>query len=584
MAGKKFDITKFAATLPEAVPKSGTREQIEYIDEAKLSGDGENFYSMEGIEALAQNIELVGLQQPLRVRPDPDDEGGYIVVSGHRRLTAIRTICKADEPERWRTVPCIVERGELSPAMRELRLIYANSDTRRMSNADLSAQAERVEKLLYQLREEGVEFPGRMRDHVAEVCQIRKSKLARLKVIRKGLSKSEQIAKAWEKGELPEATAYALSHMPTELQDEIAHVYTHRKNYYGHGLTYLGERNVTKIAEALAALDALPCKKYGGNCSDCAQGKREHIISTLIESCYSYAPCGATCCEKCSELATCKQVCPHLLSTQDQLKTDKRAAQKAERERQAEADRPVIGEITELWRRFGVARAAAGKSVAECYNATGVVYGVPDADEVVRLENGEAKYAANTKLPYGYSCYLDDIHRFTRVADLLGVSLDYLLCRSDEPQSVSSLDTEPAALVWHEPDVKPPEGAHIVLIDENGVVDEDVYVSGRLESGLADWEEVVLWTLHPYDPTQPETASEKQLTTLCAVDLAAPEWQAGNPPKEGEYYACFDIGKNACRLATWSGWDWRFAGGATIDAPCLGWWPLPARGPAKEGA
>lgn len=571
MAGKKFDITKFAATLPEAVPESGTREQIEYIDEAKLSGDGENFYSMEGIEALAQNIELVGLQQPLRVRPDPDDEGGYIVVSGHRRLTAIRTICKVDEPERWRTVPCIVERGELSPAMRELRLIYANSDTRRMSNADLGAQAERVEKLLYQLQEEGVEFPGRMRDHVAEVCQISKSKLARLKVIREGLSKSKQIAKAWEKGELPEATAYALSHMPTELQDEIAHVYTHRKDYYGHGLTYLGEQRVTKIAEALEALDALPCKKYGGNCSDCAQGKREHIISTLIESCYSYAPCGATCCEKCSELATCKQVCPHLLSTQDQLKTDKRAAQKAERERQAEADRPVIGEITELWRRFGAARAAAGKSVAECYNAAGVVYGVPDADEVVRLENGEAKYAANTKLPYGYSCYLDDIHRFTRVADLLGVSLDYLLGRSDELQPVSSLDTEPAALVWHEPDVKPPEGAHIVFIDENGVADEDVYVGGRMRSGYADWEEVVLWTLYPDEPTQPETVGE-------------PEWRTGEPPKAGEYYACFDIGKNACRLATWSGWDWRFVGGATIEAPCLGWWPLPARASAKEGA
>ena len=68
------------------------------------------------------------------------------------------------------------------------------------------------------------------------------------------------------------------------------------------------------------------------------------------------------------------------------------------------------------------------------------------------------------------------------------------------------------------------------------------------------------------------------------VDLAAPEWQAGNPPKEGEYYACFDIGKNACRLATWSGWDWRFAGGVAIEAPCLGWWPLPARMSAKEGA
>ncbi len=484
MAGKKFDITKFAATLPEAVPESGTREQIEYIDEAKLSGDGENFYSMEGIEALAQNIELVGLQQPLRVRPDPDDEGGYIVVSGHRRLTAIRTICKVDEPERWRTVPCIVERGELSPAMRELRLIYANSDTRRMSNADLSAQAERVEKLLYQLQEEGVEFPGRMRDHVAEVCQLSKSKLARLKVIREGLSKSEQIAKAWEKGELPEATAYALSHMPTELQDEIAHGYTHRKDYYGHGLTYLGEQKVTKIAEALEALDALPCKKYGGNCLDCAQGKREHIIFTLIESCYSYAPCGATCCEKCSELATCKQVCPHLLSTQDQLKTDKRAAQKAERERQAEADRPAIGEITELWRRFDVARAAAGKSVAECYNAAGVVYGVPDADEVVRLENGEAKYAANTKLPYGYSCYLSDIHRFTRVADLLGVSLDYLLGRSDE---LSPAPAPSAAPEWLPLDAEhwPTEGALVALSYETGLGGSS-YLVARCAGGADD--------------------------------------------------------------------------------------------------
>ena len=586
MAGKKFDITKFAATLPEAVPESGTREQIEYIDEAKLSGDGENFYSMEGIEALAQNIELVGLQQPLRVRPDPDDEGGYIVVSGHRRLTAIRTICKADEPERWRTVPCIVERGELSPAMRELRLIYANSDTRRMSNADISAQAERVEKLLYQLQEEGVEFPGRMRDHVAEVCQISKSKLARLKVIREGLSKSEQIAKAWEKGELPEATAYELAHMPEEQQDEIAHAYTHRKTYYGHGLTYLSTDKVKNIAAALEALGKLPCA-HGGRCADVAQGKRTNILEKLTESAWSYAPCGNTCCADCSELGTCKQVCPMLLAKQDAMKTKKRADQRAERERQAEADRAVIGEIKELWRRFGVARAAAGKSVAECYNAADVVYGVPDADEVTRLENGEAKYATNTKLPYGYSCYLDDIHRFTRVADLLGVSLDYLLRRSDEPQPVSSLDTEPAALVWHEPDVKPPEGAHIVFIDENGVADEDVYVGGRMRSGYADWEEVVLWTLYPDDPAQPETAS-------------GPEWlplDAAHWPTEGALVVLSyetGLGGSSYLVARCAGGaddQYPFIStdaGTTVDdiveCRCDRWMPLAECGRGKEGA
>ena len=304
--------------------------------------------------------------------------------------------------------------------------------------------------------------------------------------------------------------------MPTELQDEIAHVYTHRKHYYGQGLTYLGERNVTKIAEALAELDALPCKKSSGNCSDCAQGKREHIISTLIESSYSYVPCGATCCEKCSELATCKQVCPHIISTQNQLKTDKRAAQKAERERQAEADRPVIGEIAELWRRFGAARAAAGKSVAECYNAAGVVYGVPDADEVTRLENGEAKYATNTKLPYGYSCYLSDIHCFTRVADLLGVSLDYLCGLTDDPsptKAVSSPEWSPLdAEHW------PEEGALVVLSYPTGL-GGSAYLTARCCGGANDQ--------YPFISTDAGTSVQDIVECKCDSWLLISERQRG---------------------------------------------------------
>ena len=55
-----------------------------------------------------------------------------------------------DGNKAFETVPCIVEAEGGSEALRELRLIYANSDTRRMSSADISKQAERVEALLYQ--------------------------------------------------------------------------------------------------------------------------------------------------------------------------------------------------------------------------------------------------------------------------------------------------------------------------------------------------------------------------------------------------------------------------------------------------
>ena len=84
-------------------------------------------------------------------------------------------------------------------------MIFANSATRRLTDAELSRQAERIELLLYQLKEEGYEFPGRMRDQVAAACQVSAPKLARLKVIREHLISSYMAL--FEKNQLPEQTA-----------------------------------------------------------------------------------------------------------------------------------------------------------------------------------------------------------------------------------------------------------------------------------------------------------------------------------------------------------------------------------------
>ena len=61
---------------------------------------------------------------------------------------------------------------EASPELQQLRLIYANANTRTMTGAELAEQAAQVEKLLYQLKEQGYEFPGRMRDHVAQALSL----------------------------------------------------------------------------------------------------------------------------------------------------------------------------------------------------------------------------------------------------------------------------------------------------------------------------------------------------------------------------------------------------------------------------
>lgn len=222
MSKAKFDLGDSLAGILGNVSPSDTPEQITYIDIASLDASTENFYSMEGLDELAANIELVGLQQPLRVRENPDMRGRYFIVSGHRRRAALWTLYE-EAPEKWGRVPCIIERTDDSPELRELKLIMANADTRRMSSADLAKQAERVEMLLYQLKEQGYEFPGRMRDHVAEACKVSATKLAELKVIREKLIDVYRLL--WDAGKLNESCAYTLAKESREVQRRVFEEY-----------------------------------------------------------------------------------------------------------------------------------------------------------------------------------------------------------------------------------------------------------------------------------------------------------------------------------------------------------------------
>lgn len=210
---KKFNLGDYLKD--ENVSRLDT-EQIVYLDLDRIDPDPANFYSLDGLDELAGNIELIGLQQPLRVRPEGER---YVIVSGHRRRAACMMIRDGGSDQFARGVPCVVDYGEASPAMRELRLIYANSSTRVLTSAELSKQAERVTELLYELKSQGVAFPGRMREHVAAACRVSESKLARLAAIRKNLIDSFRLA--FDTGRLNEGNAYRLSQESQAVQREI---------------------------------------------------------------------------------------------------------------------------------------------------------------------------------------------------------------------------------------------------------------------------------------------------------------------------------------------------------------------------
>ena len=488
-----FDLSE----LLKDMPKSDTREQIEYIKLDLIDGDEQNFYELSDVESLANNIATIGLQQPIRVRTHPTAEGRYMAVSGHRRRAALQLLAQ-EEPERWEEVACIVDRDVVSPALQQLRLIFGNANTRKMSSADLSEQAAQVEKLLYQLKEDGYEFPGRMRDHVAQVVQISKTKLAKLKMIRDNLAPCWQ--DRYKRNKLVEETAYSLAQLPAEWQRSIFDVLGDDG--------WFNAANVKEYMKRFHKIDKLRCNgcNRGFSCQNVVL-KREKAVSVNT---WSPFYCGE-CCSTCPDLASCKNACPAMAEKIKQLKADKREARRQEKLAQEKKDLPQVERIRSLWQRFGYERARAKKSVKEVFKVQGRYYYSDDDKRFEEHENCTAKITTGTKLPYNYNCYLPEIDRLIAVADLFGCSLDYLFCRTDVrevaqkslAEKVPESGTEGAADevipgVWYSSSVEPPIGAKIIVMDGNDYVDDDVYKgAGNLRYDVVKWPNVVRWTLMP---------------------------------------------------------------------------------------
>mgnify|MGYP000223368509 CR=1 FL=1 len=596
----RFDMGEFAKTLQQAnVSNSDTgREQIEYIDIDLLDADEKNFYELSGLEELAANIELVGLQQPLRVRADPDRPGRYTIVSGHRRRAALQILVDAGRTE-LREIPCIRERSAGSAALQELRLIYANSDTRKLSSADLSKQAERVEMLLYQLKEEGIEFPGRMRDHVAEACKVSKTKLARLKVIRENLI--PEFAKHYEKGDLKESSAYTLAQQPAEMQQLVW-------KYMGPGekkdMSHLSEWQVANEIGRIKPVLERTCRKQAGG-PPCSH--RDALLEKLFDGTYSYKPCDRICCDKCDKLRSCKSACPLLAEKAKKLKADHAAQSKQEKLAQQERDQPTIDAISEYWRRLAAARAAAGKSVKELFKATGAYYSMENDEQWLKKEALQ-KIKRDDFLPFGmYGIRLHDAEKIRATADLLGVTTDYLLCRTDDSHGEKGyMELEflepgeaPAELVrWENRGRTPPIGALILTYDltnagpvlRPAVWDgTNFHAPGKPDKKLpglqfTQWLHIPMAHSGETYQLAPDSAADAGQTAGGDIPL---RWRSPQePPEDGSFaVAKFQVTgapETMRSLVRRSGGRWCFpSGGATIDAECIGWWPIPVDGEAE---
>lgn len=527
------------------------REQIEYIALDLIDGDENNFYKLSDLEGLADNISLCGLQQPIRLRKK--DDGRFVIVSGHRRRAAIEKLA-ADDPEKWKEIPCIVEQDDASPALQQLRLIYANSNTRTMTSWEISQQAEQVKMLLYRLKEEeGYEFPGRMRDHVAEAVGISKSKLARLKVISDGLS--DVWKPAWQDGGIVEETAYRLAQLDHSDQEFIFNYYEEERE---KGRTCFVASDVTRFRDRTQNLADITCPRSTSPCTN-TEGKRNAAIRTGIYEAYNCDKC----CALCPRRTSCKYVCPKMADQIARDKAEAREARREEKKRVEEAERPSIEQIQSLWMRFGYLREKAGKSIRDVFDATKMFWNSSDDKRYKDLEAGWAKITVGQTLPYGYSFSLTDAKGLIAVADLFGCTLDELFCREEPKEHDSASDEIPFAVgAWYSASVEPPAGKQLILMDSGGYVDTGKY-KGCGEYTMDFGDPVVLWTPIP---------EEKDVVTAAPVVSG---WKSGTPDAYGTYVAYVRLDKAAkpiIRELLWDGEEWLLYGNAIHEDASVQCW------------
>lgn len=482
MSGGKFDLGALLADVSKLDTGLDGREKIEYIDLENLKADERNFYALTDIDSLASSIEFAGLQQPLRVRRDPEQEGKYIIVSGHRRHAALSQL-SADGEERFRSVPCIVERGsgetsEVETMLQELRLIYGNSDTRQLSSADISKQAERVETLLYQLKEAGVEFPGRMRDHVAQACQVSASKLARLKTIREKLIPLNY-REMWEDGLLPEQTAYALARMAPMMQEEIAKTcpttppiasVTERIQQMGMGYYLARERECPSGDEG------------------CTHGKR--FLARDAHANYSWDVGGCGCCLTCGHVDTCAYACPAGKAKAAENKKQAEARKEKKAEKQKRAEERTVEKILDFAER--VNKAAGGD--VDKFRAAHISLGKSSdpQERTFAWWNLLEDTAFHGKAPdlIALCYYIPSAIVLAGLCRELDCSMDYLMGLTDD---IKGTQTPGNGMTWFPPSVEPEAGQEIVYIDSDGCAGDMVYHSRCLIDGSIPWSEGVEW-------------------------------------------------------------------------------------------
>ena len=202
---------------------------VKQIDVTKIIPNEKNFYSITGIEELANSLSVSDRQLPPLDVVDNGD-GTYRLISGERRLSATLFRMERGEMERaelpCHILPAFQQEGALTAEQMETLSIILANNYRQKSTLDRLREVQKLEPIaraIYQEeKEKGVLSDGNgkntpFRTFFAEqILAISPAALQRLKALE---SLSDEAVAAFEEGIISKSTATELAALSKEEQD-----------------------------------------------------------------------------------------------------------------------------------------------------------------------------------------------------------------------------------------------------------------------------------------------------------------------------------------------------------------------------
>jgi ParB family chromosome partitioning protein len=213
-------LNKSSRAAAEEKPKA--RFRTKDISIKKLYCNERNFYTMPDIKELAQQILAVGMIENLTVMYAPCEAGEYRIIAGERRWRALNFLLECGHEE-FEMATCQI-RTPAEGHEETVQLIIANA-YRSKTVMDILEEEKRLKESLQYMKENGLTLQGykldsgRLRDVIAEIMNLRRTKVAQIEAINKNLL--PEVLQELREGRLTFSAAYEISGMPEDAQRQM---------------------------------------------------------------------------------------------------------------------------------------------------------------------------------------------------------------------------------------------------------------------------------------------------------------------------------------------------------------------------